>query len=110
MRIYHRLFCVDRICFGNLEVKPESLTRSLPLVDASDIHIISDRRERNRRLIELEAVQLDRVAEARLFDFDLVTHGARPAYGKGYAGRYGERTISSENDALYLQREGGPKL
>jgi len=30
--------------------------------------------------------------------------------GKGYAGRYGERIISSENDALYLQREGGPKL
>ncbi|HBB97411.1 MAG TPA: hypothetical protein DC054_18685 [Blastocatellia bacterium] len=30
--------------------------------------------------------------------------------GKDYAGRYGERTISAENDALYLQREGGPRL
>ena len=30
--------------------------------------------------------------------------------GKDYIERYGERTISSENDALYLQREGGPKL
>ena len=30
--------------------------------------------------------------------------------GNEYTGRYGERTISSENDALYLQREGGPKL
>jgi len=29
---------------------------------------------------------------------------------KEYSGRYGERTISSENDALYLQREDGPKL
>jgi hypothetical protein len=30
--------------------------------------------------------------------------------GNEYTGRYGERTISSENDALYFQREGGPKL
>ena len=30
--------------------------------------------------------------------------------GKDYSGRYGERTITAENDALYLQREGGPKL
>ena len=30
--------------------------------------------------------------------------------GKDYMGRYGERTITADNDALYLQREGGPKL
>jgi Aspartyl protease len=30
--------------------------------------------------------------------------------GKDYGGRYGERTITAENDALYLQREGGPRL
>jgi hypothetical protein len=30
--------------------------------------------------------------------------------GKDYPGRYGERTITVENDALYLQREGGPRL
>ncbi len=29
---------------------------------------------------------------------------------KDYPGRYGERTISSEDGSLYLQREGGPKL
>lgn len=29
---------------------------------------------------------------------------------QAYAGRYGQRTISFENGALYLQRDGGPKL
>ena len=29
---------------------------------------------------------------------------------RGYPGRYGERTISAEGDALFLQRQGGPRL
>jgi predicted aspartyl protease len=33
-----------------------------------------------------------------------------PAILQEYVGRYGERTISFEDGALYLQRQGGPKL
>jgi hypothetical protein len=29
---------------------------------------------------------------------------------KDYSGRYGERTVSLEDGALFLQRQGGPKL
>jgi hypothetical protein len=34
----------------------------------------------------------------------------KPAAQSEYAGRYGTRTISTENGELYLQRDGGPRL
>jgi len=45
----------------------------------ADVYLIRDRREGYRRLIKLKSSQFDFVAEARLFDFNLITHGARPA-------------------------------
>lgn len=37
-------------------------------------------------------------------------HAVSPATMQAYVGRYGERAIFFEDGALYLQRQGGPKL